>query len=131
VQIFSAPDERAAPVTSVDVVNLDVYRSCSFKEKREVLSVFWRTTAEGTERISRAAVQYGYVAIICLIAILLESVLLTVLSIVHGSALAWIGAAGDAFMVWAIGRALVRYRALKSLSGAQDGAIASAIRATD
>jgi hypothetical protein len=112
-------------------VNLDVYRSCSFKEKREVLNVFWRTTAEGSERISRAAIQYGYVAIILLIAILLEFVLLTVMSIVHASTLAWIGAAGDAFMVWATWWALVRYRALKSQYGSQAGAIAPATPATD
>jgi hypothetical protein len=99
-------------------VNLDVYRSCSFKEKREVLNVFWRASSEGSERVSRAAVQYGYPAIICLVAILVESVLLTFVSIVHSSALAWLAGAGDVFMVWAIWWAVARYRALRALLGA-------------
>ena len=53
-------------------MKLDVYRSCTRKEKMEVLNIFWRRNIEASSRIREAALQYGPVAVACLIAIAAE-----------------------------------------------------------
>jgi hypothetical protein len=95
-------------------VNIDVYRGCTWKEKRDVLNVFWRTDVETTTRIHEAALQYGYYAVICLAAVMLELALMLVVGIYHSSILAGLSAAAELFMIWSTWWAVKRYRALKA-----------------
>jgi hypothetical protein len=95
-------------------VNIDVYRSCSWKEKRDVLGVFWRTDVESTSRLREAAVQYGYFANICLVIVMLELALILVAALNHNAFVAGITAAAEAFMFWSTWWSIKRYRALKS-----------------
>jgi hypothetical protein len=95
-------------------VNIDVYRGCTFKEKRDVLNVFWRGNVEATTRIREAAVQYGYYALICLAVVMLELALILVVALNHSSFVAWLAALAELFMMWSTWWALKRYRLLKS-----------------
>ena len=95
-------------------MNIDVYRGCTWKEKRDVLNVFWRRNVETTTRIGEAAVQYGYYAIICLAVVILELALILAVAIDHGSFVWWIAALAEVFMIWSTWWALMRYRLLKS-----------------
>lgn len=95
-------------------MNIDVYRGCTFKEKRDVLNVFWRSNVHTTSRIVEAAVQYGYYAVICLVVVMLELALILAVALSHGSFVAWIAALAELFMFWSTWWALRRYRLLKS-----------------
>jgi hypothetical protein len=96
-------------------VNLAVYRSCTFKEKRDVLNVFWRTNVEATSRIGSAAVQYGYYAVLCLVVLVLELALILGVTLSHGSFIAWIAALAELFTLWSTWWAFKRYRAVRNL----------------
>jgi hypothetical protein len=95
-------------------VNISVYRSCSWKEKRDVLNVFWRSDVETTTRIHEAALQYGYYAVICLVVVMLELALILVAALEHNAFVAGLTAAAELFMVWSTWWAIKRYRILKS-----------------
>ena len=94
-------------------MNIKVYRGCSFKEKRDVLNVFWRTNVDTTARIGEAAVEYGYYAIICMVVVILEVALILVVALNHNAFLAGITAAGELFMFWSTWWAIKRYLTLK------------------
>jgi hypothetical protein len=95
-------------------MNLDVYRGCSFKEKRDVLNAFWRSNVETTPRIREAAVQYGYYTLICLGVIVVELALILIVALNHGSFVAWLTAVGELFVLWSTWWARKRYRDLKT-----------------
>ena len=95
-------------------MNLDVYRGCSFKEKRDVLNTFWRSGIESTPRITEAAVQYGYYTLLCLGVIVVELALILVVTIMRGSFVEWLTALGELFVLWSTWWALKRYRSLKT-----------------
>jgi hypothetical protein len=94
-------------------VNIDVYRSCSWKEKRDVLNVFWRTNVDATSRIVEAALQYGYYCVICLLVVMLEIALIFVVGLRHNTFVAGLAAASELFMIWSTWWAVKRYRRLK------------------
>ncbi len=95
-------------------MNLDVYRSCSWREKRDVLNVFWRSNVETPSRIVDAAVQYGYYAVICLAVIVFELALCLAVAINHNSFVAGLVAAAEIFTMWSTWWAITRYRSLRS-----------------
>jgi len=95
-------------------VNLDVYRSCTWKEKRDVLNVFWRTNVEATSRIVEAALQYGYYAVICLIIVMVEIALILVVALSHSAFVAALSAFTELFMIWSTWWAIKRYRVLRT-----------------
>ena len=94
-------------------MKVDVYRSCTWREKRDVLNVFWRTNVEATSRIIEAAVQYGYYAVICLFVVIVEVALILGVSLMHNALVAALSAFAEVFMVWPTWWALKRYRILK------------------
>jgi hypothetical protein len=94
-------------------MKLDVYRSCSRQEKGQVLDTFWRTNVESTERIHRAAVQYGPYAVICLLAMALELAVIIGLSISRADVIGAIAAVFEAVTVVSLWWALVRTRAIR------------------
>ena len=99
-------------------MNIDVYRSCSWREKRDVLNVFWRSDVEASPRLVEAAVQYGYYCVICLYVVILEVALIFVVGLSHNTFVAGLAAASELFMFWSTWWAVKRYRVLKSLSAA-------------
>jgi len=53
-------------------VNIDVYRSCTWREKRDVLNVFWRTNVDATRASSWRPRNTGYYAVISLVVVMAE-----------------------------------------------------------
>jgi hypothetical protein len=94
-------------------VRLDHYRSCTWREKRDVLDLFWRTQSNPSELIVKSALEYGYYAIICLEIALAEIAIIAVAAVGHGSTLAWWALVAEALVMFATWWAVVRYRALK------------------
>lgn len=94
-------------------MRLDVYRSCTWREKRDVLNAFWRTNADPTPRISEAALQYGFYAVICLAVIVLEMAIVIAVSVGHRSVFAVVAAVLELFILFWTRWAVRRYRDLK------------------
>ncbi len=100
----------------VGEVKLDVYRSCTWREKRDVLNAFWRPNVDPTPRISEAALQYGYYAVICMTVIVAEVALVIAVSIGHEVVFVVVGAVVEVFMLWWTRWAILRYRTLRVAS---------------
>ncbi len=94
-------------------MHVDVYRSCTWREKREVLNVFWRSNVDATSRIVEASVQYGYYAVICLVVVMLEIALILVVGVDHNALVAGLSALAELFMIWSTWWAIKRYRRLR------------------
>jgi hypothetical protein len=94
-------------------VQLDVYRSCSFKEKREVLGVFWRSSEASSNKIAEAALQYGVVALPCLAIVGLELMLFIALAIERGETTGWIAGVFEVVVIVSIVRAVRRLKLLR------------------
>lgn len=95
-------------------MKLDVYRSCSFREKREVLDAFWRTKGASSPRIEEAARQYGPYAVVSLVVIALELAVVLAVSIDRGLAIAWIAGPLELVTLASTWWAVVRDRALRA-----------------
>lgn len=95
------------------IVKLDVYRSCSHQEKRQVLEAFWRTTAHPTSRIHEAAAQYGPYAVLSLIAVAAELLVVILVSIDRVVAIGVLAILLEAFVAWSLWRAVARSRAIR------------------
>ncbi|MGD0853873.1 MAG: hypothetical protein ABSA07_11045 [Acidimicrobiales bacterium] len=94
-------------------MNVDVYRSCSWREKRDVLNVFWSTNVEASLRIVEASVQYGYYAIISLVVVILELALILAVSLDRNAFVAALTILAEVFVIWSTWWAVKRYRILK------------------
>jgi hypothetical protein len=97
-------------------MNIDVYRGCTWKEKRDVLNVFWRTNVEATSRIVEAAVQYGYYAVICLVIVIFELAVILGVALDRNALVAALTVLAEIFMLWSTWWAVKRYRVLKLLA---------------
>ena len=93
-------------------MELSVYRSCSFREKREVLDVFWRARPSSSPKITEGAAQYGPVAVVFVLIICAELGLLTGVAVARGSAWAWALLAVTLLTFASLWRAVVRTRDL-------------------
>jgi hypothetical protein len=94
-------------------VKLDVYRSCTRQEKREVLDAFWRTRHRPSNRIHEAALQYGPFAIGSLVVVVAELAFVILVSIRRAPVVGWFAAAFEALVVLSLWWSLVRLSALK------------------
>jgi Flp pilus assembly protein TadB len=94
-------------------MKLDVYRSCSRHEKRQVLEAFWHTNVESSSRIHDAALQYGPYAVACLVAVAAELIVVIVASLHRVSVISWIAVIVEAVVVLSLWWAVVRSRALR------------------
>jgi hypothetical protein len=92
---------------------LDVYRSCSRSEKREVLEVFWRRDVVASERITDAALQYGPWALLCCVVLAVEPIPVLALSVGRSDALAWAAALVEAVVLLSLWWAAVRCTSLR------------------
>ena|ERR1700722_877801 len=93
-------------------MKLDVYRSCSRQEKRQVLDAFWRTNARPTSRIHAAAAQYGPYAVLSLLAVAAELLVVILVSIDRVLAIGVVAILIEGFVVWSLCWAITRSRAL-------------------
>ncbi|MGA2294808.1 MAG: hypothetical protein ABSG24_06235 [Acidimicrobiales bacterium] len=98
-------------------MKLDVYRSCSRQEKRDVLEAFWRRGVTPSPRIHEAAHQYGPYAVLCLVAVALELAFMLVVTLHRAIVVGSLAAALEALVLVSLWWALVRYRALTRPSG--------------
>lgn len=96
----------------VHLVKLDVYRSCSRQEKREVLEAFWRRSAHPSARVHEAALQYGPFAVVSLVAVVLELALVIFVSLHRAPVIGWIAVAFEVIVVLSLWWSLVRFRAI-------------------
>ncbi|HWD95253.1 MAG TPA: hypothetical protein VG246_02425 [Acidimicrobiales bacterium] len=94
-------------------MKLDVYRSCSRQEKRQVLDAFWRTNARPTSRIHAAASQYGPYAVLSLLAVAAELLVVILVSIDRVLAIGIVAILIEAFVLWSLWWAVARSRTLK------------------
>jgi hypothetical protein len=95
-------------------MNIAVYRSCTWKEKRGVLNVFWRTNVEASSYVVEAAVQYGYYAIVSLVVVMLELALILAVALDRNALVAALTVLAEIFIIWSTWWAIKRYRVLKS-----------------
>jgi phospholipase/lecithinase/hemolysin len=94
-------------------VKLDVYRSCSRQEKRQVLDAFWRTNVHPTNRIHDAAAQYGPYAVLSLLAVAAELLVVILVSIDRALVISVIAILLEAFVLWSLWWAITRSRAIR------------------
>jgi uncharacterized membrane protein YkgB len=94
-------------------MKLDVYRSCSRKEKGQVLETFWRSNVESSDRIRHAATQYGPYAVLCLVVVALELGVIIGLAVSRASVLGAIATVLEVITVASLWWALVRTRAIR------------------
>lgn len=92
----------------VDFVKLDVYRSCTHQEKREVLDAFWRSRVHPSARINQAAREYGPYAVVCLVVVAAELALLILVSINRGYVMGWLAGLAEAAVVGSLWWSVVR-----------------------
>jgi hypothetical protein len=95
-------------------MRLDVYRSCSRSEKREVLEAFWRSNGHASVRINMAAMQYGPLAILSLVVVILELAIIVTMTLANGYAWGWLAVAFEVVVVASLGWSLMRWRVLKA-----------------
>jgi hypothetical protein len=94
-------------------VLLDVYRSCSRSEKRQVLDVFWRRDVVASERITDAALQYGPWALLCCVVLAVEPIPVLAISLGRSDALAWTAAVVEAVLLLSVSWAALRCSSLR------------------
>ena len=95
-------------------MRLDVYRSCSRQEKREVLDTFWRRGRRSGALVRRAAQQYGPYAVLSLIAVALELALVIVISVGRAYLIGGVAAALEVITLTSLWWAIVRTRSLSN-----------------
>lgn len=89
-------------------MRLDHYRACAWREKRQVLDVFWRRDRSAPPTMVAAAYEYGWWAVVSLTVIAVELALVVVVLAMHASSWGWwVGAAEAAnalALAWAMRR---------------------------
>ncbi len=95
-------------------MSLNVYRGCSWREKRDVLNVFWRSDVEASPSVVDAAVQYGYYAVICLVVVIVELAVILAVALERNALIAAVSVLAEVFMIWSTWWAAKRYRMLKT-----------------
>jgi len=101
---------------SVGQVGLDVYRSCTRAEKRDVLKVFWRRDVDASDRITTAALQYGPWAVLCCTLLALEPIPVLALSLGRVDGLVAAAVVVEVVVVLSLWWAAVRLASLRRLT---------------
>jgi hypothetical protein len=94
-------------------VHLDVYRSCSWSEKRQVLEVFWRRDVAASDRITLAALEYGPWALLCCVVLAIEPIPVLAISIGRSEVLTWVAVVVEVMLLAAVCWAAVRCNSLQ------------------
>ncbi|HEY5267124.1 MAG TPA: hypothetical protein VIJ40_09945 [Acidimicrobiales bacterium] len=93
-------------------MKLDVYRSCSRGEKREVLNVFWHRNVVASSRVRDGASQYGPYALMCLLAMALELLVVILISQHRTAVIGWLAGIFELIVVVSLLWAVIRCRSL-------------------
>jgi hypothetical protein len=99
-------------------VRLATYQSCTFVEKRAVLRTFWSSREDESDKVNRAAREYGPYALAMVAIIAVELVVISSVLLARGSGWAWIALAATAFALWSLWWTHVCQRAWRN-GGAQ------------
>jgi hypothetical protein len=86
----------------MEPVRLATYQSCSFAEKRAVLQTFWSNHVDESDKVNRAADEYGPYAYAMVAFIAAELILISAVLLVRGSWWSGIAFAASAFALWCL-----------------------------
>jgi len=86
----------------MSAVRLATYQECNFAEKRAVLHTFWTGRQNESDKVNRAAREYGPYALAMVAIIAAELVVISSVLLVRGSDWAWIALAATAFALWSL-----------------------------
>jgi len=100
----------------MSVVRLATYQSCSFAEKRAVLQTFWTGRKSASDKINRAAREYGPYAYAMVAVITAEFVVITVVLAVRTSGWTWAAATATVLSLWSLWWTRVRHRGSVALA---------------
>ncbi len=81
-------------------VGLTAYRQCTFREKREVLRVFWSRREADSELVGLAAREYGPYALALVIVIAVEIAVIAVALVAGGNVWAWPAVIATGLVAW-------------------------------
>jgi len=95
-------------------MKLDSYQSCSPTEKRQVLGVFWRSEDAPSIKVAEGAVEYGPVAVICIIIIAVELLALAIVGVVWSMVWGWFFCIPLLLALLSLWKAIMRTRELQS-----------------
>ena len=95
-------------------MSLATYQSCSFAEKRAVLRTFWSSRPDESDKVNRAASEYGPYALAMVAIIAVELAVIASVLLARGSGWAWFALAATAFSVWSVWRTHVCQRARRA-----------------
>jgi hypothetical protein len=98
----------------MDAVSLATYQSCSFAEKKAVLRTFWTSHEDESDKVNRAAREYGPYALALVAIIAVELVVISSVLLARGSGWAWIALAATAVAVWSLWWTFVCQRARRN-----------------
>lgn len=83
-------------------MGLATYNSCSFSEKRAVLRTFWSGHPHDSEKINRAAREYGPYALWLIVIITVELALIAALLVTRASTWSWLATAATVVALWSL-----------------------------
>src|SRR5271169_7154728 len=86
----------------MESVRLATYQSCSFAEKRAVLQTFWSNHVNESDKVNRAADEYGPFALAMVAFIAAELVLISAVLLARGSWWSSIAIVASAFVRWCL-----------------------------
>ncbi|MHB8379878.1 MAG: hypothetical protein ACYDB2_08175 [Acidimicrobiales bacterium] len=95
-------------------MKLDVYRSCTRQEKREVLETFWRDNVHASARIREAALQYGPFAVLSLGVVVVELAVVIAVSLRRAPVVGWLAVVLEVIVLLSLWWSLGRFRAIRS-----------------
>ena len=84
------------------IVRLTTYNSCTFTEKRAVLRTFWSCRTDDSDKINRAAREYGPYALGLVAIISLELIIIAGILIGRANGWAWIATAATVLSMWSL-----------------------------
>ena len=92
-------------------MRLATYQSCSFAEKRAVLRTFWSNREDESDKVNRAAREYGPYALAMVAIIAMELAVISSVLWARASSWAWVAFLATAFALWSVWRTYVCQRA--------------------
>jgi len=88
-------------------MRLATYQSCSFAEKRAVLRTFWSNREDESDKVNRAAREYGPYALAMVAIIAMELAVISSVLWARGSSWAWVAFLATVFALWSVWRTYV------------------------
>lgn len=83
-------------------VRLAAYRRCTFREKRDVLRVFWSRREAASDLVGAAAREYGPYAMAMVTVIAVELAVIAATLLVGGSVWAWPATIATGIAAWCV-----------------------------